>query len=153
MRETNASNAKNQDILHSTALKSDFMNVMTMEILSWTVLTEYLLQEHWHHTIRHTEIATLDQAQGTTRNMEKVETDPDHSLDTADIAAPAVVTCTEATPDHNNGKGTATIAAPQDNPIQHTGDTVTGHAVIHHTHHTTNLPHTQLITLLLSGSQ
>ena len=60
MRKTNASNAKNWDTLHDTALTSDVMNLMNMDILSWTALTEYPLQEHWHHTTRHTEIATLD---------------------------------------------------------------------------------------------
>ena len=78
MRKTDASNAKNQDILHATALMSHVKNAMNMDTLSWSVLTEYLLQEHWCHTTRHTEIATPDQAQGTSGKIEKVGTDPDH---------------------------------------------------------------------------
>ena len=46
MKKTNASNIKNQDTSHNTALTSDVMNVMNMDILSWTALTEYPLQEH-----------------------------------------------------------------------------------------------------------
>ena len=118
------------------------MNAMNMDISSWPVITEYLLQEHWCHATRYTEIATSDQPQGTTEKIKKVETNPDHSLDTTDITAPADVICTEATPDHNNGTGTATIETAQDDPIQHTGDTVTGHAMIYHTSHTTNPQHT-----------
>ena len=122
----------------TTALTSYVMNT---DISSQTVLTEYLLQEHQCHTTRHTEIVTPDQAQGTTGKIEKVETDPDYSLDIADITAPAIMTCTEAVPHHNNGTGTGAIEAVQDDPIQHTGNTVTGHAMIHHTSHTTNPPH------------
>ena len=153
MRKTNASNAKNQDISHTTALTSDVMNVMNTDTLSWTALTEYLLQEHWHHTTRHTEITTPQWASGTTRKIKKVETDPDDSLDTANTVALPIMTCIEAAPDHNKGIGTAAIEAAQDNPIQHTGDTVTGHAMTH-TLVTLKIFHTlQLIRLLLSGSQ
>ena len=56
--------------------------------------------------------------------------------------AAAVVTCTEAPPYHNNGTGPGTMEAAQDDSIQHTGDTVTGHTMIHHTSHTKNPPHT-----------
>ena len=70
------------------------------------------------------------------------ETGPDHSLDTANIVAAAVMTCTEAAPDHNNETGTVTIETAQGNPIQHTEDTVTGPAMTHHTGHTANPPHT-----------
>ena len=74
--------------------------------------------------------------------IEKIETDPDHSLDTANTIAPGIMTCTEATLNHNNGTGTASIEAAQDNPIQHTRDTVTGHAVTHHTSYTAKPSHT-----------
>ena len=67
-------NAKNQDTSHDTALTSDVMNVMNMAISSWTALTEYPLQEHQHHTTRHTETATPDQALDTTGKTEKEET-------------------------------------------------------------------------------
>ena len=59
----------------------------------------------------HTETATPDQALDTTVKSMNEETIPDHSLDTADTIAPAVATCTEATPNYNNGTGTATIEA------------------------------------------
>ena len=52
------------------------------------------------------------------------------------------MTCTEASPDHNNGTGTATIEAAQDDPIQHTKDTDPDPAITHYTSHTTNHPHT-----------
>ena len=95
-----------------------------MYISSWTALTKYPLQEHQCHTTRHTEIATTDQAVNTTRKTKKEETGPDHSLDTANIAAPAIMTCTETAPDHNNGTGTAPIETTQDNSIQLIEDTV-----------------------------
>ena len=71
-----------------------------------------------------------------------VKTNPDHGLDTADIAAPAIMTCTEAASDHYNGTGTAAIEAAQDDPIQYIRDIVTGHAMIRHTSHKSNPPHT-----------
>ena len=40
--------------------------------------------------------------------------------------------CTEATPDHNNGTGTSAIETAQDDPIQHTEDTVTGPTIKGH---------------------
>ena len=48
------------------------------------------------------------------------------------------MTCIEVAPDHNNGTGSATIEAAQDNSIQHTKDTVAGPAMTLHTSHTTN---------------
>ena len=87
------------------------MNVMNTDISSWTALTEYPLQEHQHHTTKHTEIATTDPAQGTNEKTEEEETCPDYSLDTANIIAPAIMTYTGSTPDHSNGTGTATIEA------------------------------------------
>ena len=50
--------------------------------------------------------------------------------------------CTEAAPDQNNGTGTAVIEAAQDNPIQHTEDTVADPTMTHHTGHKANHPHT-----------
>ena len=128
--------------IHNAALTPNAMNVMNMDISSWTALTKYSLQEHWHHITRHTETTAPDQALGTTRKTEKEETDPDHSLGTAGITAPVIVTCTEAASDHNNGMDTATIEAAQDDPIQHTKDTVTDPTVTHHTGHTANHPQT-----------
>ena len=103
---------------------------------------KYALQEHWHHITRHTETTAPDWALDTIRKTEKKETSPDHNLGTADITAPAIMTCTEATSDHNSGMGTATMEAAQDIPIQHTKDTVANPAMTHHTSHTTNHQHT-----------
>ena len=136
MRMTNVFNAKNQDTSHNTALTSDVMNVMNMDILSWTALTKYPLLEHLHHITRHIEIATPDQALDTTKMIEKEETGPDNSLDIVDTAAPAVMTHTETAPYHNNGTGIATIEAAQDDPIQHTKATVTDPTLTPHTGHT-----------------
>ena len=58
------------------------------------------------------------------------------SLNTANIAAPAVVTCTAAAQDHDNGTGTAAIEVAQNDPIQHTNDIVTDPAMTYHTSHT-----------------
>ena len=153
MRMTNASNAKNWDTLHDTALTSDVMNVMNLDTSSWTALTEYPLQVHWCHTSRHTEITTTDLALGTTGKTEKEETSPDHSLYTANIIVPGIVTCTDATLDHSNGTGTTTIESAQDDPIQHTEDTAAAPTMTLHTSHTTNPPHTtahQVITLRIT---
>ena len=128
--------------MHDTALISDVLNVMNMDISSWTAITKYPLQEHWCHITKHTETTTPDQALDTTERTEKEETGPDLSLDTADITAPAAMTCTETTPDHNNGMGTATIEATQDNPIQDTEDTATAPAKTHHTSNTAKHLHT-----------
>ena len=103
---------------------------------------EYPLLEHCHYITRHTEVTTPDQALDTTGKTKKEDTGPDHSLDIADITATAIMTCTEAALDHDKGMGTATIEAAQDNPIQHTNDTVTDLAMTHHTGHTANHPHT-----------
>ena len=95
-----------------------------------------------HHTTKHIEIATTDLALGTTGKTGKEETSPDHSLDTANIVAPAVMTYTEATPNHNNRTEEAAIEATQDDPIQHTEDTATVPTMAHHTSHITNPLHT-----------
>ena len=142
MRMTDVLNAKNQGTLHDTTLISDVMNVMNMNILSWTALIKYPLLEHWHHITRCIGIATPDQDLDTTKKIKKEETGPDHSLDIADIAGPAIITCTEAAPDCNKGTGTATIKAAQDVPIQHTEATVAEPAMTHHTGHTADHPHT-----------
>ena len=47
------------------------------------------------------------------------------------------MTCIEATPDHTNGTGTAAREADQEDPIQHTEDTVIDPTMTHHTGHTT----------------
>ena len=140
MRKTHASNAKNWDTSHNTALTSSVMNVMNLDPLSWTPPTEYPSQGHQHHTTRHAEIATTDQALGT--KTKKEETSPNHSVDTENFIAPAIMICTEATPNHNNGTGTATIEAAQDDPTQYTEDTAKGPTATHHTCHTAIPQHT-----------
>ena len=52
------------------------------------------------------------------------------------------MSCAQATLAHNNRTGTATIEAAQDNPIQHTDNTVEDAAMTHHTSHTANPLHT-----------
>ena len=154
MRKTNVFNAKNQETSHNTALTSDVMNVINTDILSWTALTEYTLeyplQEH-HKAHRNYNTRSSSRTIGKT---EKEETGPDHSLDTADIIASAIMTCTEVIPDHNNWTGSVAIEAAQDNPILHTEDTVTDPTMTHHTSLTTNPPHTaaHLATTLRTGA-
>ena len=124
-----------------------------MDISSWTALTKYPCQEHQCHITRHTELSMPDQALDTTEKIEMEETGPDHSLDIADTTALAIMTCTAAAPDCNKGEGTATIETAQDNPIQHTEDTVTDPAMTH-TPATQQMIHTpQLIRIPLSGLQ
>ena len=132
------------------------MNTINVDTLSWTALTKYPLQEHWQHITRHTNIATPDQAHGTTGKTKKEETSPDHSLHTADSAGQAVMTCTEATSDQSNETDTAIIEAAQDSPIQHTRDMATDPTVTHCTGHTAHLPHTaalQTTTLKITVDQ
>ena len=57
---TDVFNAKNLDTLHDTALTSDVMNVMNVDILSWTALIKYLPPNHQYHITRHIEIITTD---------------------------------------------------------------------------------------------
>ena len=54
----NVFSGRNQDTLHDTGLTSDTMNEKNTDIWSWTALTEYLLQAHWHNITRCTETAT-----------------------------------------------------------------------------------------------
>ena len=117
------------------------MNVMNMDILSWTVLIKYPLQEQQCHITRHIEITTPDQALDTAEKIKKEETVPDHRLDIVDIAALAIMTCTEVAPDCNKGMGTATIEAGQGIPIQYTEATVTEPTLTYHTSHTADHPH------------
>ena len=79
------------------------------------------------------ETATPGQTLDTSDKIEKEETGPDHSLDIADIAAQAIMTYTETTPDCNKGMDTATIEAVQGDPTQHTEATVAEPTVTHHT--------------------
>ena len=60
----------------------------------------------------------------------------------ADIKALAIVTCTEAAPDHNKGMGRDAIGAAQGNLIQHTEAIAIGPTMTDHTGHTADNPHT-----------
>ena len=80
------------------------------------------------------------QALDTTEKIETGETGPDHSLGIADIAAPAIVTCAEPAPNHNNGMGTAAIESPEGNPVQHTKAAAAEPIGTHHTDHITDHP-------------
>ena len=88
--------------------------------------------------ICHTRSSFID----TAEKIQTGETCPDHSLGIADITAPAIMTCTEAAPDCNKGKGTSATEAAQGDPIQHTKATATEPTMTHHTSHTTDHPHT-----------
>ena len=130
------------------------MNVINLDTSAWTVLTEYPLQVHWHHTTRHIEITTTDLAVGTTGKTEEEQTGPDHSLDTTHIVASATVTCTEAAPNHINGTGTSQHRSSSRWPhTAHHGPQLEI-LPLHTTPITLQILHTlQLIRLLLSGLQ
>ena len=81
------SSVKNQDISHDIALTLGAMSVMNVVTLSWTVHTEYLLQELQQHITNHTSITTPDKVQGTTVKTETDEADQDHSPIFTDITA------------------------------------------------------------------
>ena len=111
------------------------MNAKNTVMWSWTALTKYHLQAYKHSITRHTETATLSQALGTTEKIEKGEIDPDQSLDIADIEALALMTCTEATQDHNKGMGADIKEAAQGDSIQHAKTTTTEPPMTDHTGH------------------
>ena len=136
MRGINVFNARNQDTSYDTALTSDAMNAKNTNIQSWTALTKYHFKACQHNITRCTETLTPGQALDTTEKIQEGETGTDHSLGIADITALAVMTCTEATPNHNKGMGTATIEAAQGNPIQHTEATIAEPTVTCLTGHT-----------------
>ena len=136
----------NQDTLHNTGLTPDAMSAKNTDIYSWTALTKFHLQTQQHSITRLTETATPGQALECTEKIKKEDTGPDHSLDIADITAPAAVTCTEAASNHNKRMDTATIKTAQGDPIQHKETTVTEPTMTHHTGHTADHPVTTLRT-------
>ena len=73
--------------------------------------------------------------------IEEAETDPNPSQNTAGITPQATIDLTEITQGHNGTTETTAAEAVQGNPTQHTGDTVTGHAVTHITGHIADHPH------------
>ena len=75
------------------------------------------LGTHQHNITRCTETATPGQALDTVKKIKKGEKGPDYSLGIADIAAPIIMICTEATPDCNKGTGTTPIEATQETPF------------------------------------
>ena len=70
----------------------------------------------------------------TTGKTEKEETSPDHSLDTANIIAPAVMTCIDAAPYHNDGTGT-TASSRQTNLAIWGHNQRSHHDTPHQSHH------------------
>ena len=84
----------------------------------------------------------LHQALDTTEKIKAEEKSLDHSLGIEDIAAPAIMSCTEAAEDHNKGMGTDAIEAAQGDPIQYNEATATEHAMTHCTNHIADHPHT-----------
>ena len=93
------------------------------------------------------EVATQDQAEGTIGKIGKERTTLDHILDTVDITASAVVTCTEAAPDHSTRTDTAAIEVAEDDLTTHTGDIATDPTMTHHTSHTAHITVIQTTTL------
>ena len=84
-----------------TGLTLGVMNATNMVTFSWTVYTEYHLQELQWHTTNCTNITTPDQIWGTTVKVETGIADPDHSHTFKDIITWAITICIEATLDHN----------------------------------------------------
>ena len=73
--------------------------------------------------------------------IKEAETDPNPSQNTAGITAQVAIDLTEIAQGHKEGTDTTATEAVQSKPIQHTGDTVTGHAVTHHISHIADHPH------------
>ena len=71
----------------------------------------------------------------------------DHILDTADIEAPAVMTCTEATHDHSTRTDTTAIEVAGNDLTPHTRETAADPAVTHHSSHTAHITVIQTATL------
>ena len=118
-----------------------------MDISSWLALTKYLLHECLQHIARHTEVITQDQVQSTIWKTVKDENALGHILDTADIAAPSILTCTGATKDHCTRTDIAAIEVGQDSLTPHIRDIATDPAMTHNDSHTTHITVIQTTTL------
>ena len=148
MKRTAVSSVMNQDILHDIALTLGAMIAMSMVTLSWTVHTEYLLQELQWHTTNHTKITMPDQVWGTTVKVETGEANPDHSPAFEDIAAQGIVICIETTLDCNTRIDAATTGAAHDDLPQPTEDTATDLAVTHCTSHIADHPNIEVLQVI-----
>ena len=94
-------------------------------------------QHHRMHKNQHTRSSSVHcQEDQNRRDRSRTQSSYSrhHSSSHCDLA--------EATPDHNKGMGTAAIEMPQGNPIQHSKATATEAAMMHHTSHITDHPHT-----------
>ena len=74
------SSVKNQDISHDIALTLGSTHVSYVVTSSWTIHTEYLLQDLRQLTTNNMEVTMPDQVWGTTMKIEKDKVDPDHIL-------------------------------------------------------------------------
>ena len=135
MKKIAVSGVNNQDISHDIALTLCAMNVTNMVTLSWTVHTEYHLQEVQQHTINHIKVTMPDQIQGTTVKIERGKANPDHSHIFEYTAAQAIVIHIEATLEHNTGRDAAITEAVHDDLDQPTEDTATDLTMTHLTDH------------------
>ena len=140
MMKIAVSSVKNQDISHDIVLTLGAMTAMNMVTLSWTVHTEYLLQELQQHITNHTRVTTPNQDQGTIVKIETDKANPDHSLILGDITARVIMIHIEATLDHNTGIDAATTGAVHDDLIQPTEDATTHLTVTLHTGHIADHP-------------
>ena len=131
------SSVRNQDTLHALAIILDAMSVMNMVTLSWTVHTEYLLQESQWLTTNLMEVTMSDSVWGTTVMIETGKADTDHSLAFEDIIAWVIITPIEVTLDHNVRTDAATTGAAHNNLPQSTKATATTIylTVTHHINH------------------
>ena len=145
------SSVKNQDILHDIALALGAMSAMNMVTLSWTVHTEYPLQELQQHITNHTRVTTPDQVWGTTMKMEIDKANQDHSPICADITFWVIVIHIEAALDCNTGRDAATTGAVHNDLSQPTEDTAKDLAMTHHTDHITDHPNIKALQVINPG--
>ena len=90
MKKIAVSSVRNEDISDDIALTLGATNAMNMVMLSWTVHTEYLLQELQWPTTNYTEVTMPDQVWGFTMKIETDKVDPDHIPTIESIAAQVV---------------------------------------------------------------
>ena len=142
------SSVTNQDISHNIALTLGAMSAMNMVPLSWTVHTEYFLQELQQHITNQTRVTTPDQLQGTTVKIGTDGVNPDHSLTTERITAQVIIYCIEATLDHNTGVDAATTGAVHDDLTQPTETTATDPTMPHHIIHIADHLHIKVLQVI-----
>ena len=126
----------------------DAMSVMSMVTMSWTVHTEYLLQELQWFTTNLTVVTMPDQVQGTTVTIETDEAIPDHSPTFEDIAAWVIVIPIEAALDYNTGIDAATTGATHNDLTPHIEATAIDLTMTHHIDHITDHPHIEALQVI-----